>query len=369
MELNTEIQVLIDWLQSEPVDANPHKILTALAIETRKSIVKSEAHREFEALDLVAMVNDAAEKRGDQKPYKGGTGDWDYEKAKEFIDNANIKVFFEKRLSRYIQFAKASGYSSDVILVPSKTKTAGKNRVKYFLEKKNISDLVQKEVDDGSELLDSAQNHASDTDIPITEVNVKSSVINYERNDDVKIGFIARTLFFQNGKAKLKTWRGWMLLGFLLAVIAVASVLWFAAWLSLTQSQQLPNSRLLLILFSLVGIPYAAWRHGIFPWVRAFDDRIAPVPEWLTSLGEKRRAQLEVFDEGKTRIVSVVRYTGNCPQCEATVYLDDGDPDFPRRMIGRCSDSPREHIYSFDRVTGSGYPLRQQYCQPIKIGK
>lgn len=53
-----------------------------------------------------------------------------------------------------------------------------------------------------------------------------------------------------------------------------------------------------------------------------------------------------------------IKYASQCPVCEAEVLLDKGEPDFPRRIVGRCQESPREHVYSFDRVTKTGMRLR-----------
>ena len=55
-----------------------------------------------------------------------------------------------------------------------------------------------------------------------------------------------------------------------------------------------------------------------------------------------------------------MKYLGECPICGAEVLLDKGEPDFPRRLVGRCQESPREHIFSFDRVTKAGMKLKQE---------
>lgn len=52
--------------------------------------------------------------------------------------------------------------------------------------------------------------------------------------------------------------------------------------------------------------------------------------------------------------VQLTKYVGLCPLCKAQVELEKGDPDFPGGIIGRCKESPRERIYSFDRVTKLG---------------
>jgi len=78
-------------------------------------------------------------------------------------------------------------------------------------------------------------------------------------------------------------------------------------------------------------------------------------------------AQLELITAAnKKKSIQLVRYKASCPICGAPVYLDNGKPDFPRRLIGRCSESPREHIYSFDRVTRMGYALRESAYFPAK---
>lgn len=51
---------------------------------------------------------------------------------------------------------------------------------------------------------------------------------------------------------------------------------------------------------------------------------------------------------------SLVRFYSTCPICAGTIDVRDGGKAFPGRLVGACSDSPREHIYSFDAVTLTG---------------
>lgn len=39
-----------------------------------------------------------------------------------------------------------------------------------------------------------------------------------------------------------------------------------------------------------------------------------------------------------------------CP-CGGVVMLEDGKREFPRRILGRCNESPQEHVFSFDWVS------------------
>jgi hypothetical protein len=63
-------------------------------------------------------------------------------------------------------------------------------------------------------------------------------------------------------------------------------------------------------------------------------------------------------DEEPYRVLRLVRYSAKCAVCGETVHLADGKREFPGRLVGRCSEQPREHVYSFDRHTRIGKPLR-----------
>jgi hypothetical protein len=65
------------------------------------------------------------------------------------------------------------------------------------------------------------------------------------------------------------------------------------------------------------------------------------------------------------RKIQLVSYWAICPICEQALGRDDvridvskGGKEFHNRLIGRCSESPIEHIYSFDHITRIGKPLR-----------
>jgi hypothetical protein len=92
-------------------------------------------------------------------------------------------------------------------------------------------------------------------------------------------------------------------------------------------------------------------------WGRLFDDRVlllgsndlAGATEGVVL--DRERANDETF-------MVLRRYVAPCPICQtATVRLARGEPEFRRRIVGRCEESPREHVYSFDRVTLEGEPL------------
>lgn len=95
-------------------------------------------------------------------------------------------------------------------------------------------------------------------------------------------------------------------------------------------------------------------------WGRLFDDRVLLLGTNDVA-GSKEGVVLdrELVDDKAFMVLR--RYVAPCPICRtATVRLSKGEPDFKRRIVGRCSESPREHVYSFDRVTLEGAPLVQR---------
>jgi len=56
--------------------------------------------------------------------------------------------------------------------------------------------------------------------------------------------------------------------------------------------------------------------------------------------------------------LAFVRYTASCPLCAGLVLLHDGGDEFKDRIVGRCDNSPREHVYSFDQKLHVGHSMR-----------
>ena len=129
-------------------------------------------------------------------------------------------------------------------------------------------------------------------------------------------------------------------------------------WFALSASTTPLSARDLMMVATLFGVPWVVLRQ-MDRSTRVFEDRIVLAPAW--ALGWKEfGATLELEGEPgdeEPRVFRVARYTATCSICEGLVLLSDGEPDFPRRIVGRCSRSPREHVFTFDRVTKQGTSL------------
>ncbi|WP_157197945.1 MULTISPECIES: hypothetical protein [Methylomonas] len=54
----------------------------------------------------------------------------------------------------------------------------------------------------------------------------------------------------------------------------------------------------------------------------------------------------------------VVIYSSTCPICQSRIEVENGGKEFHNRLIGRCTEVPLEHVYSFDRFLCKGRFLR-----------
>jgi hypothetical protein len=187
--------------------------------------------------------------------------------------------------------------------------------------------------------------------------------IRYKRDLSLTLSWPGK-LFFSTGLRwtpfKRYSYVMWQLM-FLFAVAAFDLLLWLLLWFS-----KPPLSGQELVVISMaIGMPIGAYWHlrDIF---RLFEDRILIAPDWMLAIKEFG-ATVEInrskySDEDSTILVQ--RYTSICPVCGWMIKLDRGEPDFPRRIVGRCEEHPREHVFSFDRMTKQGTLLRRDIALP-----
>lgn len=159
---------------------------------------------------------------------------------------------------------------------------------------------------------------------------------------------------------KLQGWRRWLfgLYGVFIFLFGGASV--FVAYLALAYTK-MSVVELAKMFIAVGAICWSCWM-SLRPFLRLIDWRIIMAPEHFIAYKEDS-AQIELFrhpnGDGKTtKEIRLVRYTARCPICSAKVLLADGEKEFPNRLVGRCEESPAEHVFSFDRVRKVGRSLR-----------
>lgn len=163
------------------------------------------------------------------------------------------------------------------------------------------------------------------------------------------------------GGYRLLGWRRWLLIGFGLATFLIVILFALTTWLLLAYSSNLTLQLSLTLIFSSLIVAWLGYSL-ISPLVKLIDWRLIKAPEILVSINEQN-VLVELVKEkqasGKpTKIIRLVRYAGTCPICSNKVEVVDGKKEFPNRFVGRCEESPAEHVYSFDRITLRGKLLR-----------
>lgn len=203
---------------------------------------------------------------------------------------------------------------------------------------------------------------SSNEPICVEEVLPKHA-IRYKRDLSLTLSWLGR-LFFSKGLRwtpfKRYGYAIWQLV-FMFAVGAFDLLLWLLLWYS---TPPLSGQELVVISMA-IGIPIGAYWYfrDIF---RLFEDRIMVAPDWMLAIKEFG-ATVEInrsrnSDEGSTILVQ--RYASICPLCGWMIKLNRGEPEFPHRIVGRCEEHPREHVFSFDRMTKRGKLLYRDVVPP-----
>lgn len=192
-----------------------------------------------------------------------------------------------------------------------------------------------------------------------TSDDTTSRDITYIPAEKLKLSWWARWLFDENQVAE--GWRKWLLIWptILYVVLTVAGSAFILFALSLSKHPVTTSDLAAMLLIVLLN--WLAYR-SVQQFTRLIDDRIIVASESMLGFKEFGVC-LELFrpnakEVGAPKKARMIKYAAQCPVCAAQVLLDVGEPDFPRRIVGRCQESPREHVFSFDRVTRSGYRLR-----------
>lgn len=323
------IQCLIDWLESEPSGEKPYSVIKALAKESIKVADSDDFIRSFSGGDLVDTIFTGSP---DDKPIKPN---------KWIAWSKSLYPYWDSRRHKVIDFARRRNLDSYPELERKKGGGRG-NETTYLIQSIPLPALAD---DEPESLPDNTPNE------------IKRNVIDYELTPHgaVEPSWIAKWLF-KNGQLRLTFFQRVLIILGLITIGCLPVFMSYISWLSYLVPQKVTTREIALFPF-IIAFPYVVWIWLVVPCIRLFEDRIVLAYELIMAFKEKP-AQLELLRDGDLSFIRLVRYSAPCPICGATIYLEKGEPDFPRRLVGRCYDSPREHVFSFDRVTQKGIVLR-----------
>lgn len=322
-ELKQLAQCLKDFLGLDRYYTNPYSILYFLANQTLAHIVENK-HIHFSSAEIaksVAKVN--------SEPSAWISQNW-----KKI--NSDLKQKYEKSLS---EFALSRGLNKYPWVAKIDSTGGAGIQAQYH--------IVGFEID--SSILVKSDSIFADEPYDIEYVAVQS----------LKPSYLARFIFNNNYTAI--GWRKWLLVFYPLAQMILCVLLVLVFILVFYKSSHPINTQdlvyLIFVYLAYLGCKYIYQDLNIF-----IDDRLIMASDHLLGFKEANVVQeiVTVNDaEGNFlhKKVQLVKYVAVCKVCGTQVVLEKGEPNFRRRIVGRCKESPREHVYSFDRVTKKGSRL------------
>ena len=119
--------------------------------------------------------------------------------------------------------------------------------------------------------------------------------------------------------------------------------------------QSISTGKTIQLLFFGGVILFIAWR-ALGPFYQVMEYKTVIAPSWLQPFTNEDN-RLLIFETRRPKAANrllLARYVGDCPLCGGTVELRRGGWVYPGRIIGRCQNSPREHVYRFDHILRLG---------------
>ena len=155
-----------------------------------------------------------------------------------------------------------------------------------------------------------------------------------------------------------------LLIGGLTASICLCLILGMFGFYAIFHATTVIELLKMLIFFSALG--YSLY-YLLSPLYYCLSQRIVTSPLLLTP-SDIKTAQLEYVattkktDSGRPiRKFRIVTYSASCPICDGRIELEEGRRRMAGRLVGCCSESPREHVFSFDHKTRSGKAYFDEY--------
>lgn len=312
-----------NYIQQHGESGKPFELLQGL---TDLSIVRAERSEDSKIASTALQTMFVTNADVDKSPGSKLTGPWRTLIERTLIDR-------EKGIQDFFSHQGHSHY-----LWPMKDKSPGGagNVSMYFFEVRDIHDTIA-----------------------TSELSSNPTEISYISEITPRPAWVVSKLL--TGGYRLLGWRRWLLIGLGLTTFLIVFAFALTTWLLLAYASNLTLQISLKLIFSSLIVAWLGYSL-ISPLVKLTDWRLIKAPDILVSINEQN-VLFELVKEkqasGKpTKIIRLVRYAGTCPICFNKVEVVDGKKEFPNRFVGRCEESPAEHVYSFDRITLKGKSLR-----------
>jgi len=319
-------KLLVDWLEREGGNNKSRRALTVLASMT---VTELEASRSPPVSEVEQLLNGYFDR------YGGSRGD---ATAGRYLRRSEIERWWQSRKSSIEQWFRTAGSP----LVPGLTIADGGGRgnsTEYSFRFDAMPEFPDEYAGESS-------RPSSDTDVKDMET------VAYTREPAEPVFWLRWLL---RHPFPTRSWRGIVLISCLGVVMVTTILLWYTVAFVLLTRRSMPLQLLTSIAFC-ASMASAAWWSVRSLWDLPFE-RITITSDLMLSLKQGYgQLRLTRDKDGKTvrGWLSLVRHSATCPVCSGTIEIRPGRAAYPGRLVGRCSENPREHVYSFDTVTLTG---------------
>lgn len=333
LEAVRALGLVIRWMQEETSNGKLRQALSLLAERTQASLEQGQDIPDAEVAQLAAWHSD---RFGGPWNRQVATGRW--------LPSEQSRTWWETRQISRRQFLATHGCNLDVVLSVEK----GGGRGNATLYRYGFLPFEPAEGESPAEGEESLR--------PATAFRLAYEV------EEARPTLLLRP--FIGGPFAIRSWRGFFFIFSLAAPFAACLLCVLgAAALVLARSPSLRTDFSPLVTVAAVtGL--LTWR--LRPLWTLPMLRVTVAPDLILAMSQMYGQFRLTHDQDKRTggRFSLVRHWSTCPICAGTVEIRNGGKAFPGRLVGCCSDSPREHVYSFDAVTLTGTLLIERHGLP-----
>lgn len=272
---------------------------------------------------------------------------FDDEKGNTYKEISNINNFItEKRLVDYCsgvivqnrqKFEKLGFFP---IVKSTETKGGKGNEKLFWLEVKAIDDEV-----------------FSSFNVEHTVIDISEVAYRRVPAKDIKLAFYMKP-FFKNGEMKNRSLKGGIFIfGSILLSFGLIALLVILSYAITFLGNK--NITFQLFNFGIAGVSiFLLIKYFYLPISNLPYDRVIKAPELMLAFKEFD-AEIEMHRDFKEQRTRFTRFTATCPICTGEITLQKSEKHHKQPLVGRCSESPFIHVYSFDRALMTGKLLSE----------
>lgn len=325
------LDALLHWLQTEPPQSKHRDVLVVLAARTRDALTRGIESPVADVRQLAAWHRDHY---GGPAPSEPVTGKW--------LPATQMERWWGSRETGRRQFAVTAGCALEAVLAID----VGGGRGNQTTYRFRFAALPVVERDAAG----------PDADEPVAA----DGVVRVTYEIEAAKGSWRAWLLLGAEPFVMRSMRGAILITAIATPFAVAALCVLACAFIVWNHVGALTSWLGPLAFVAAFMATGTWALRAFWQLPTL--RVTIAPEWALAFSQFH-AQLRLTrdnDKKRQGRFSFVRFHSSCPICVGTVEVRDGGRAFPGRLVGCCTDSPREHVFSFDAVTLRGRLLLER---------